>query len=188
MLSALTVAAFTLSLLVPPPGFSVEVLSVSGEGCPPGTAQVAPSPDNQAFTVTYSDFLVQGKGSEAKKTCELQVRVNHPADYTYAVEATDYRGFADLDAGTSGIKKASYHFVGHGPTRHITNTYAGPMSDNWQATDKPDPGKLVHGPCKQKKPLRIVVELRVKGKSGFISMDSTDSSVSAKFKLNWKKC
>lgn len=184
----LTVVALALSsLLVPPPAFSVEVLSVSGEGCRPGTAVVAPSPDHQAFTVTYSDFLVQGKGAEAKKTCELQLRVNHPQDHTYAVEATDYRGFAHLEPGATGIKKASYHFVGHGPTRHMTSSYAGPISDNWQATDKPN--SVVHGPCKQKKPLRIVAELRVKGKPGsFMSMDSTDSSVSAKFRLNWKKC
>jgi hypothetical protein len=188
MWNVLAAAALIASNLVPPPGFSVEVLSVSGEGCPPKTTQVAPSPDRQAFTVTYSDFLVQGKGSEAKKKCELEIRVNHPADHTYAVEATDHRGFAHLDAGTTGTKKASYHFVGHGPTRHISNDYAGPYDDNWQATDKPDPGKLTHGPCKQKKPLRIVTELRIKGKSGFMSMDSTDSSVSARFQLNWKKC
>jgi hypothetical protein len=191
MLNVLTTAMFALSAVVTPPPspVTIDVLTATGEGCPPGSATVGMSLDNQAFTVLYSDFLVQPRGPEGRKTCEITLRVNHPEGYTYGIAATDYRGFANLDAGSRGTAKGHYFFPGM-PTRHSSHTYSGPMSDNWQATDTLDPGSVLHGPCKQKKPLTINAELKVVGKSSasFMSMDSTDSAVSSKFVLSWRKC
>lgn len=183
------VVALLAASLVPPPGpVTVEVVSTTGSGCPAGTTTVAMSPDNQAFTVTYSDFLVQAKGVEAKKSCTIALRLNHTAGYTYGIAATDYRGFAHLVDGARGVERNSYRFPGF-PTRHSTHTYQAPMSDNWQVTDTPD--GVAHGPCKDRKPLTIEAELKVTGKgaaTSFMTMDSTDSSVSTTFRLSWKKC
>jgi hypothetical protein len=55
-----------LDLPVPPPTdhIVIDVVTVNGSGCPPGSAAVAVSPDNTAFTVTYSQYLAQvGVGS-----------------------------------------------------------------------------------------------------------------------------
>ncbi|GLZ31723.1 hypothetical protein Lesp02_39110 [Lentzea sp. NBRC 105346] len=186
----LTALVLLLTALVPPPTpVTIDVLSTEGTGCLPGTTAVAPSPDRTAFTVTYSDFLVQGKGSEAKKDCRITLRVNHPQGYTYGIAATDYRGFANLDKGAGGEKRAKYFFPGM-PARNLKHALTGPMSDDWQSTDRPSPGDVIHGPCKEKKPLTIDAELRIKAKddTSFITMDSTDSSVTATFKLSWKKC
>jgi hypothetical protein len=191
MLNALAATVFALSAAVtPPPGsITVEVLTVSGSGCPAGTATVAMSADNEAFTVTYSDFLVQAHGPDVRKTCEITLRVHHPEGYTYGIAATDYRGFASLGAGSRGVAKGHYFFPGL-PTRHSSHTYPGPMEDNWQATDAPSPGSVVHGPCRERRPMTINTELRVTGKSAasFMTMDSTDSSVSSTFLLSWRKC
>lgn len=43
----------------PPDKIVIKVATVNGSGCPQGTAAVAVSPDNTAFTVTYSDYLAQ---------------------------------------------------------------------------------------------------------------------------------
>ncbi len=190
MLNTFAAAAFALSTVVAPPGsVTIEVLAVTGEGCPVGSATVGMSPDNEAFTVTYSDFVVSARGPGAHKTCEITLKVHHPEGYTYGIAATDYRGFANIGAGSHGEVKAHYFFPGR-PTRHSSQRYPGPVSDNWQVTDTPDPGSVVHGPCKDRKPLTIKAELRVSGKAAesFMTMDSTDSSVSAKFKLSWRKC
>lgn len=184
----LAVVALLAAALVPPPGpVTVTVESVGGTGCPQGTTTVAMSQDNEAFTVTYSDFLVQGNGSEAKKSCTIALRLNHAAGYTYGIAATDYRGFANLTDKTKGVVRNDYHFPGF-PTRHSMHTYQGPMSDNWQVTDTPD--SVAHGPCKDRKPLTIEAELKVtgKGNTSFMTMDSTDSSVSTTYRLSWKKC
>ena len=49
---------------------------------------------------------------------------------------------------------------------------------------------FLHGPCKQGKPLAVNAELKVVGNSptSFMSMDSTDSAVSSRFVLSWRKC
>lgn len=183
------VVALLVASLVPPPGpVTITVESVSGNGCPQGTATVGMSQDNSAFTVTYSDFLVQAKGSEAKKSCTIALRLNHDPGYTYGIAATDYRGFAHLTGGAKGTERNSYRFPGF-PTRHATHSFEGPMSDNWHARDVPD--LVQHGPCKDRKPLTIEAELKVNGKgsaTSFMTMDSTDSSVSTTFRLAWKKC
>lgn len=177
-----------LASLVPPPGpVTITVESVGGTGCPAGTTTVAMSQDNEAFTINYSDFLVQGNGSEAKRSCTIALRINHTAGYTYGIAATDYRGFAHLTDKVKGVVRNDYRFPGF-PTRHSMRTYQGPMSDNWQVTDRPD--GVAHGPCKDRKPLTVETELKVSGKgaSSFMSMDSTDSSVSTTFRLSWKRC
>ncbi|PWK81500.1 uncharacterized protein DUF4360 [Lentzea atacamensis] len=182
------VVALLAASLVPPPGpVTVEVVSVGGSGCPKGSTTVAMSQDNEAFTVTYSDFLVQGNGKEAKKSCTIALKLNHAPGYTYGIAATDYRGFAHLTDGARGVVRNSYHFPGF-PTRNRMHTYQSPMSDNWQVTDRPD--GVAHGPCKDRKPLTIEAELKVtgKGNTSFMTMDSTDSAVSTTFRLSWKKC
>ncbi|MET8757928.1 DUF4360 domain-containing protein [Lentzea sp. NPDC004782] len=184
----LAVVALLAASLVPPPGpVTITVESTTGPGCPAGTTTVAMSLDNEAFTINYSDFLVQGNGSEAKKSCTITLRLNHAAGYTYGIAATDYRGFANLADKNKGVVRNDYHFPGF-PTRHSSRTFQGPMSDNWQVTDTPD--GVVRGPCKDRKPLTIETELKVNGKgnTSFMTMDSTDSSVSTTYRLSWQKC
>ncbi|WP_439659348.1 DUF4360 domain-containing protein [Lentzea sp. HUAS TT2] len=177
-----------LAVLVPPPGpVTINVVSVAGSGCPAGTTTVGMSQDNEAFTVTYSDFLVQGNGNEAKRSCTIALRIDHAAGYTYGIAATDYRGFAHLTDKAKGVVRNDYWFPGL-PTRHSSHTYQAPMSDNWQVTDTPS--GVAHGPCKDRKPLTVETELKLtgKGSGSFMTMDSTDSSVSTTFRLSWKKC
>ena len=42
---------------------TLDVVSVNGSGCPPGTAGVAVLPDNTGFRVTYRDFLAEAGGN-----------------------------------------------------------------------------------------------------------------------------
>ena len=67
MISTLAAAALALSTIVIPPvadppptgQITIDVVTVNGSGCRIGTAAVAVSPDNKAFTVTYSEYLAQ---------------------------------------------------------------------------------------------------------------------------------
>ncbi len=58
----------------PPDRIVIDVVTVNGSGCPAGTAAIAVSPDNQAFTVTYSDYLAQvgvgSKPTDFRKNCQ----------------------------------------------------------------------------------------------------------------------
>lgn len=178
---------------------TIDLVTVLGSGCPAGTTAVAASPGNTSFTVTYSDYLasvgVGASPTDFRKNCQLNVLIHVPQGFTYAIAQADYRGFAHLVAGATGLERASYYFTGTSATTPMSHTFKGPYSDNFQATDMTDVEALVYAPCGENRNLNINTELRVNAGSSdaskttsFMAMDSTDSSISTIYQLTWKKC
>ncbi|MGW0733760.1 DUF4360 domain-containing protein [Streptomyces sp. NPDC002851] len=182
----------------PPDKIVIEIATVNGSGCPKGTAAVAVSEDNTAFTVTYSDYLAQAGGSSSptdfRKNCQLNLIVHVPQGFTYAIASADYRGFASLQPGAKGTEKASYYFQGSPETGSISHSFDGPYGDNWQATDETDWAQLVWKPCGEERNFNINTELRVDAgtsdpsKTSFMTMDSTDGDISTVYHWAWKEC
>jgi hypothetical protein len=206
MISALAAAALALSTITIPPAadppptgqITIDVVTVNGSGCRQGTAAIAVSPDNKAFTVTYSDYLAQvgpqAKPTDFRKNCQLNLKVNVPGGFTFGIAQADYRGFAQLEKGAKGTVKASYYFQGMSDTDQRSKTLNGAMSDNWQVTHKTDIASIIYHPCGEKRNFNINTELRVdKGtsdpkKTSFMAMDSTDGSIETIYQFSWKKC
>ncbi|MDX8034865.1 DUF4360 domain-containing protein [Lentzea sp. BCCO 10_0856] len=199
MLTAMTAAALALAALTPtdaadtPPGrVTIDVVTVNGSGCPAGTAAVASAADNTAFTVTYSDYLAQtgagAKPTDFRKNCQLVLRVYYPQGFTFGIAQADYRGFAHLATGARGVERANYYFQGMSQSTPRTHTFTGPMSDNWQATDRTEVGAIVYAPCGEQRMLNVNTQLRVQGGASFMTMDSTDASFSTNYHFSWKKC
>ncbi|MFE0174932.1 DUF4360 domain-containing protein [Streptomyces sp. NPDC059002] len=186
------------SIPTPPDKIVIEIATVNGSGCPAGTAAVAVSEDNTAFTVTYSDYLARaGAGSDPtafRKNCQLNLVVHVPQGFTYAIASADYRGYASLQPGAKGTEKASYYFQGSPQTAAISHEYKGTYNDNWQATDSTDWAQLVWAPCGKRRNFNINTELRVDAgtsdpaKASFMTMDSTDGDISTVYHLAWKEC
>ncbi|MGW1882276.1 DUF4360 domain-containing protein [Streptomyces sp. NPDC001970] len=185
-------------IVAPPDKIVIEVATVNGSGCKQGTAAVAVSPDNTAFTVTYSDYLAQAGGGSAptdfRKNCQLNLIVHVPQGFTYAVASADYRGYASLQRGATAVQKASYYFQGSPDTAARNHPFNGPYDNNWQATDETEWGQLVWAPCGVKRNFNINTELRVKAgtsspsATSFITMDSTDGEINTVYRLAWKEC
>lgn len=205
MLPAMAATGLALSLLVapeasaadvPPGKITVDVVTVNGSGCPAGTAAVAVSHDNTAFTVTYSDYTAQaGAGStptQLRKNCQLNLRVHYPQGFTFGIASADYRGFAHLPRGARGMQLASYYFAGQSSTGKSTHNITGPKSDNWQFTDRTEIGEIVFAPCGMVRHLNVNTEVRAYSNSAnetaFVSMDSTDGSVNTIYQFAWKRC
>ncbi|WP_282796558.1 DUF4360 domain-containing protein [Streptomyces sp. CC224B] len=182
----------------PPDRIEIDVATVNGSGCPRGTAAVAVSEDNTAFTVTYSDYLAQAGGNSAptafRKNCQLSLVVHVPHGFTYAIASADYRGFASLQRGAKGTEKASYYFQGSPNTGAKSHDFSGPLSNNWQATDETEVTQLVWAPCGKQRNFNINTELRVDlgssdaSKTSFMTMDSTDGDISTIYRVKWKEC
>ncbi|MCZ4101256.1 DUF4360 domain-containing protein [Streptomyces sp. So13.3] len=198
-LMAATVSPQQASAAEPPPDkIVIKVATVNGSGCREGTAAIAVSPDNTAFTVTYSDYLAQvGAGAlptDFRKNCQLNLRVFVPQGFTYAIAQADYRGFASLERGASSEERAGYYFQGSSQTDRKVHSFRGPYSDNWQTSDVTDVGALVWAPCGEIRNFNINTELRVnlgssdKKTTSFMTMDSTDGSVNTIYRLAWKEC
>jgi len=175
---------------------TIDVVTVNGSGCPAGTAAVAAADDRTAFTVTYSQYLAEaGQGSgptDFRKNCQLNIRVGYPQGFTFGIAQADYRGFVHLQSGATGMEKGSYYFQGMSQGSSRTHNFTGPASDNWQATDRAQVSEIVYAPCGEVRHLNINTELRVNAGSAkatsFMTMDSTDSSVSTKYQFSWKRC
>ncbi|MER5887663.1 DUF4360 domain-containing protein [Streptomyces sp. NPDC001941] len=185
--------------LTPDGNITIGVVKANGSGCRPGSAAVAVSPDNTAFTVTYSEYLAQvgvgAKPTDFRKNCQLLLNVNVPQGFTYAVAQADYRGFASLARGAGGTQKASYYFQGMSDTDRRAHSFRGPLEGNWQVTDKTAVESLEYAPCGGKRDFNINTELLVdKGYSdtarstSFMTMDSTDGSFNTVYHFSWKKC
>ncbi|WP_199439967.1 DUF4360 domain-containing protein [Umezawaea beigongshangensis] len=205
-MAAATILAFTaVSPAVaadadPPSGkIGVDIVTVNGSGCPAGTAAVAVAGDNSAFTVTYSNYLakvgVDSSTTDFRKNCQLVLEVSVPQGFTYGVHQADYRGFASLQGGASGLQRASYYHQGQSPTAQNSHSFAGPFSDNWQATDRTESAQIVYAPCGERRMFNINTELRVysgtsdpKTTTSFMTMDSSDGSVSTRYHVAWKTC
>ncbi|MFI2431895.1 DUF4360 domain-containing protein [Streptomyces sp. NPDC018693] len=182
----------------PPDRIVIDIATVNGSGCPAGTAAVAVSEDNTAFTVTYSDYIAQAGGTSNptafRRNCQLNLVVHVPQGFTYAIASADYRGFASLQRGATGTQRASYYFQGSSQTAFRTHTFNGPYADNWQATDTTEWAQLVWAPCGVQRNFNINTELRVTAgstapdKVSFMTMDSTDGDISTTYHMAWKDC
>ncbi|MFI5779616.1 DUF4360 domain-containing protein [Nocardia sp. NPDC051570] len=183
----------------PPDKIVIDVVTVNGSGCPQGTAAVAVSPDNTAFTVTYSQYMAQvGVGSaptDFRKNCQLNLKVHVPQGFTYGIAQADYRGFASLANGATALERARYYFQGNSPTDYADHPFTGAFQDDWQATDTTDVASIVYEPCGETRNFNINTELRVnagssdpKQTTSFITMDSTDGSITTTYHFAWKQC
>ncbi|WP_250006915.1 DUF4360 domain-containing protein [Actinoplanes sp. M2I2] len=201
MIAALAATGAAASAAPAPPATDkmlIDVVAANGSGCPKDSADVTVSPDNKAFTVTYSEFTAQvgggAKSTDFRKNCQLALNVDVPQGFTYAIASTDYRGFAHLERGASGTETASYYFQGERRTTKIRHDFTGPMDGDWQRTDKVGISSLSFLPCGEERYLNVNTELRVsagwsdKKKTSFLTMDSTDGNLDTVYHVAWKKC
>jgi Domain of unknown function (DUF4360) len=200
LLAAPTVANEATETAAPPPErITIEVVAVNGSGCPAGTTAVAAASDNSAFTVTYSEYLAQvGVGARVtdfRKNCQLGLLVHVPPGFTFAIAQADYRGFAHLQPGATGLQRAGYYLQAEPATAYINHGFRGPYSDYWQTTDRADVASLVYSPCGEDTILNVNTELRVSAgtsdpaaTTSFITMDSADGSVRTTYHFSWQTC
>ncbi|HEX9999660.1 MAG TPA: DUF4360 domain-containing protein [Actinoplanes sp.] len=199
-MSSLAVAqpASAINIVDNPPAdkIVIDLVAMAGSGCKPGTASVAVSPDNTAFTAIYSEYLAQaGPGvavTENRKNCQLNVLVHVPQGFTFAITKVDYRGYGLLQAGATASQRANYYFQGMTESTYVNHPFTAPLDDNWFASDEVPVAAVVWHPCGELRNLNINTEVRVaKGTStdlSYVTMDSTDGSISTEYHLSWRQC
>jgi hypothetical protein len=195
-LSLISVPTSAAAASAPPEVITVDVATVNGSGCPKDSAAVAVSHDNTAFTVTYSQFIAEaGPDSPAthgRRNCQLGLRVHIPQGYTYAITKADFRGYADLHRGATGLQRSSYYVQGSSRTFRADKNFESPMADNWTVTNQHDMQNLVWAPCGETRQFNVNTELRVNAKdsqgTSYLTMDSTDGSIRTLFNWTWKRC
>ncbi|AEV81213.1 hypothetical protein ACWT_0201 [Actinoplanes sp. SE50] len=193
-----TAAHAAPSTIVPGEDMAITVAAANGSGCPEGSADVTVSPDNKAFTVTYSKFTAQtgpdAKPTDFRKNCQLALNVHVPQGYTFAIAGADYRGYARLERGATGSESANYYFQGEPQSTRIRHDFSGPADTDWQRSDTVGIGSLSFLPCGEDRYLNVNTELRVnrgwssRNATSFLTMDSTDGRIDTVYHVAWKQC
>lgn len=176
----------------------LDVVTVNGSGCPPGTADVSILSDNTGFRVTYRDFLARAGGSatptEFRKNCQINVLVHIPQGFTFAIASAEYRGRARLESGASALQRSNYYFQGSPDNNYVDHSFSGPLSAVWETRDVTPVAELVYAPCGQYRNLNINTELRVDegtqnaNKVSTMSMRATEGNVDTLYNFHWKQC
>jgi hypothetical protein len=183
--------------VTPPSGnITVDVVTLNGSGCPLGSAVVKMQSDNTGFKVVYSEYLATTgpklAATEARKNCQLNLLVHIPSGFTFAVEKTEYRGWAGLAKGAVGIQDANYYFQGESASATVSHTFNGPLTGMWKTQDVA--AVLAYAPCGATRNLNVNTSLRVDQGSAdassvnFMTMRSQTTDVWTLFNLAWKKC
>lgn len=210
MVNVFSVVGAALSLLAPfavadpaycdPPAerLTVQIVTVSGSGCPQGTSAISMSPDNTRFIVTNSAYIaLAGLGArplDSRKNCFLTVMIAPPSGYTYAVSRVEYQGYAHLEAGATARERGDFFFQGTRAAGYVSHEFVGPMDDEFFWDAPVDPSALTWLPCGEQRYLNLATELRVAvgtsdptSTTSYITMDST-GWVFTGYHLVWSKC
>jgi hypothetical protein len=193
----LVLAATTASAFADAPDY-VEITNIvyAGSGCPAGSVAENLSPDRQAFTLLFDNYIAEvGPGvsaREKRKNCQINVSLDFPQGWTFAIADVDYRGYASLDRGVTGVQQASYYFQGEGKTGTLQTIMRGPLDKDFQIRDTLALTALVWAPCGAKRSLNINSQVRLDSNSrhavGLLTTDSIDGSVKTIYNLKWKRC
>ncbi len=79
-------------------------VSFGGNGCPAGTATAVLTPDASGVSILFDKFSIEqtvGQGGISRLSCRVKIPINIPLGYAVGATRFDYRGFAELPAGTS---------------------------------------------------------------------------------------
>jgi hypothetical protein len=201
MLSLLSAASLAIASLaaptapIAPDSITISVQTVNGSGCPAGTATVKTAPDRESFTISYDEYRARDGGSanatDLRKNCQINLLVNVPQGFTYAISEIEYKGWARLAPGASAQQNAFYYFSGQSPTQQTNYTINGPFAGFWKNTDVAE--TLTFAPCDYETNLNINSDLRVRagtaqGYTNEISMIRSTGSVETIFHFSWKRC
>ncbi|KAF4636572.1 hypothetical protein G7Y89_g1511 [Cudoniella acicularis] len=189
--------AATSSVVAPNPSLvTINSISYGGSGCPQGSVGSFISADRQTFTLIFDTFMASlGPGVAVTKNrvnCQLNVNLQYPSGFQYSVLGTDFRGYAALDAGVTGVQSATYYFSGSSTQASTQSTFKGPMSGDYAVSDKIPFSSTIWSPCGAALPLNINSQVRLTSTStngtGLITEDSIDGKITYIIGVQWQTC
>lgn len=174
---------------------TIRSIAYAGSGCPAGTVSESLAPDAKAFTLLFDSYVAEaGPGitlSSGRKNCQIAVDLRFPQGYSVTLADVDYRGYAKLDPGATGIQKTSYYFQGQTRRADLKSTYRGPMDDDYTISDKLALESLVWSPCGLSRALNLNTQVRVSARGiarGLMTVDSIDGQLTHIYGVRWRRC
>jgi len=174
----------------------INSISYGGTGCPQGTVGSFISADKQTFTLIFDAYVASiGPGIpvvQNRLNCQLNIDLQYPGGFQYSILGTQFRGYAGLDAGITGLQQATYYFSGSSQQVSSSTTFKGPISDDYEIADTIPFTSTIFSPCGAALPLNVNSQVRLTStnskNSGILTHDSIDGTIKFQVGVQWQKC
>jgi hypothetical protein len=178
-----------------PNAVSIASVSWAGTGCPPGSVSADLGEAATILSLSFSEYVAMTgkntKAADARKNCNVRVKLHYPQGFTYTVSTTDYRGHAKIPAQCKGTLSANYFFSGQQPTATAKHVFWPVQDKDFLVTTDVGVAALVWSKCGVTGgPLfniNSVAQLECK-KDAYLQLDTQDTKFNMKFHIQWKKC
>ncbi|MBK7960052.1 MAG: DUF4360 domain-containing protein [Bdellovibrionales bacterium] len=167
-----------------------------GTGCPAGTASVTLSPDHDAISILFDQFVTEAGSTTGRrvdrKSCNLSVPVKVPQGYSVSVFKTDYRGYNLVpESGAYNRLDTEYFWAGvRGP--RFRKIYSGPTNENYTQSNGIIVNALVWTPCGASVTLRVNSSIMSQSNpqmdETMMTVDSADISSGFIYHIQWRRC
>jgi len=181
-----------------PPAGSVTIRDITygGNGCTQGTMSSQLSSDRTTVTLIFDSYIASiGPGiavTEQRKNCQLNIALNYPGGFQYSVLSADYRGYAALQKGVSGVLKSTYYFSGQTEQSSTEYDFIGPVNGDYLKHDTADSTSIIWSPCGAQGMLNINSQVRLSSSNstatGLLTTDSTDLKFTQVVYVQWQTC
>ncbi len=176
---------------------------LTGSGCQNSTANASITSDGQLLSLLFDNYAAEiGIGSQnpnlmqIKKDCRVLIDIDVPFGMQYAIEGTEYRGFAALPASAHGFHRFTQVIANQMPPSMREAQLKGPVSGNYEVKVAQKPGRSPFSTCnKPQQTIELISELMVSylpnsrdRAMAMINLDSIDTGINSRFKLSWRPC
>lgn len=176
---------------------------LTGSGCMNSSANASITPDGQLLSLLFDNYSAEiGIGSQnpnmtqIKKDCRVLIDIDVPFGMQYAIEGTEYRGFAALPASAYGFHRFTQVIANQMPPSMREAQLKGPVSGNYEVKVAQKPGRSPFSTCnKPQQTIELISELMVSylpnsrdRAMAMINLDSIDTGINSRFKLSWRPC
>jgi len=176
---------------------------LAGSGCSESTASANVTPDGQLMSLLFDNYAAEiGIGSQnpnitsIKKNCRVLIDVDVSFGYQYAIERTEYRGFAALPASAYGYHRFTQIIANQMLPSLREAQLRGPISGNYEVVVTQKPGRSPYSTCnKPQQTIELMSELSLAylpnsrdRQMALINLDSIDTGINSRFKLSWRAC
>ncbi len=184
---------------VVPQTFAIKNIQTNGDACPQGTTLVNISEDRQAFTLVFSQFVVQkGPGAEPgdkRKFCRAVFDTEQDPNWEFAIVGINTRGFVSLDDKVVGTQEIQFGPRGRDFT--VQKQFFGPTSEDYVNSDVVALPNAKWSGCRSKAGeklkdfvIRATADLRGGGRNaaGLMTVDTIDGGLVQDYELVWRQC
>lgn len=174
----------------------IKGFAANGSGCPlDSVASLISGPPGElpnTLTLLFSEFIAQQgpsiNASERRKNCSVAINLEVPQGFSFSLIEAEYKGFADLPSGVSGVQRTTYSFPFSNRAAFQT-VLNGPFTDDYLRTD--ELGAAVFSPCRATVPLNLESQVFLRGNAkpqAMMTLDRNTTRVTQVYHFQWKRC